>query len=93
MSSPAGAATGGRMRPEVPPARFSAHRGGRLVCRVCADEGGQHYPTCALVALDTELRALAAHVGMCVAGVKESLETIGRLIRDEGGPLDPPEAS
>ena len=73
------------MLPDRPPVRFTDRDGGRVVCRVCGTSG-RHLPTCSLVALDTELRALAAHVGMCVAGVKESLDTIGRLLRDDPAP-------
>jgi pyruvate-formate lyase len=35
------------------------------------------------VALDTEVRELASHIGLCVANIKDSLEAIGRLLRDE----------
>lgn len=58
--------------------------GGRVICIVCRELGGIHAPTCPLVALDWQLRELAAEVGAFVANVKETLEQIGRTIRDEG---------
>jgi pyruvate-formate lyase len=65
------------------PIRFTRRERGRLICTLCHDEHGQHYATCPLVALDAEIRNLTAHVGMCVANIKDSLERIGRLLRDE----------
>jgi len=70
--------------PTPPPIRFTRREGGRLVCTLCHDVNGQHYATCPLVALDAAIRDLSAHVGMCVANIKDSLEQIGRLLRDEG---------
>jgi len=67
-----------------PVLRFTRLEGARLVCTLCNEHDGRHFATCPLVALDHEIRALTAHVGMCVANIKDSLETIGRLLRDEG---------
>jgi hypothetical protein len=72
------------MPADAPVLRFSRREGTRVVCTLCGDAGGRHGATCPLVALDAEIRALTGHVGMCVANIKDSLETIGRLLRDEG---------
>jgi len=72
------------------PIQFSERDGaGRVICIVCRELGGIHAPTCPLVALDWQLRELAAEVGEFVANVKETLEHIGRLIRDERAPATP----
>jgi hypothetical protein len=67
----------------APPLRFSRREGPRLVCNLCGQAQGRHFATCPLVALDAAIRDLTAHVGMCVANIKDSLEAIGRLLRDE----------
>lgn len=72
------------MPDDAPVMRFSERVGAHRVCIVCREVDGRHFPTCPLVELDTEVRALMAHVGLCVANIKDSLETIERLIRDEG---------
>jgi len=63
--------------------RFSRREGTRVICKLCGEAHGRHDATCPLVALDAAIRDLSAHVGMCVANIKDSLETIGRLLRDE----------
>jgi len=73
------------MPDNLPPLRFVRYEGTRPVCTLCGEAHGRHYATCPLVALDVEVRNLAAHVGMCVANIKDSLETIGKLLRDERG--------
>jgi hypothetical protein len=66
-----------------PTMRFTERAGGELVCIVCRERAGIHLPTCPLVALDGHVRELAAAIGEFVANVKETLEHIGRTIRDE----------
>jgi len=68
---------------EAPIMRFTQRDGARVICIVCREAGGIHQPTCPLVELDGQVRELAANVGMFVANIKETLESIGRLIRDE----------
>jgi len=63
--------------------RLTEHDGARVICIVCREAAGIHLPTCPIVALDVQARELAANVGEFVANVKETLERIGRLIRDE----------
>ena len=71
--------------PDNPPVlRFTRLEGARVVCTICGEQDGRHFATCPLVALDAEIRNLTSHVGMCVANMKDSLEQIGRLLRDEG---------
>ena len=62
---------------------FTERDGAQVICIVCREHAGIHAPTCPLVALDGQVRELAAAVGEFVANVKETLEHIGRLIRDE----------
>ena len=71
------------MSDKPPVLLFSAPEGARVICRICRGSHGHHARTCPLVALDTEIRELAGHVGLCVANIKESLDAIGRLLRDE----------
>jgi len=59
---------------------------GRLICIVCRELDGAHLPTCPIVALDGQLRELAAEVGEFVANAKETLEQIARTIRNERPP-------
>jgi hypothetical protein len=66
-----------------PTLRFTERDGARVICIVCREADGIHGPTCPLVALDGHVRELAASVGEFVANVKETLEHIGRVIRDE----------
>ena len=68
---------------EAPIMRFTQRDGARVICIVCRERAGIHLPTCPLVALDGHVRELAAAVGEFVANVKETLEHIGRTIRDE----------
>lgn len=73
---------------EGPTLPLSARDGaGRVICIVCREQAGAHLPTCPIVALDWQLRELAAEVGEFVANVKETLEQIGRTIRNERPPL------
>ena len=55
-------------------------------CRVCGKAGG-HMPACPVVALAHELRELMAHLGVFVANMRESLETMERLLTDRRGGL------
>lgn len=70
-------------RDAAPTMRFSERDGARVICIVCREANGIHAPTCPLVHLDGQVRELAAAVGEFVANVKETLEQIGHLIRDE----------
>ena len=72
------------MKPNgAPTLRFTDGDG---VCIVCRQRNGIHAPTCPIVELDGRVRELAAQVGECVANVKETLEAIGRVLRDERQP-------
>ena len=66
-----------------PAMRFMVRDGDRVSCVVCHEDGGVHLPTCAVVELDVQVRELLAHVGAFVANIQETLETIGRVIRDQ----------
>ena len=59
---------------------------GDVVCIICREHGGVHAPTCPIVELDTQVRELTAHTGVFIAAVQETLETIGRILRDERQP-------
>jgi hypothetical protein len=52
-------------------------------CVVCSLREGLHLDTCPIVVLDAQVRELAAHIGLFVANVKETMDTIGRTLRDE----------
>jgi len=66
-----------------PVPRFSVEEGRRVICIVCRGAAPRHLPTCPLVALDAEVKALVGTVGMCVANIKDALEAIERILRDE----------
>ena len=75
------------MKPDNGPImRFSERDGDNVVCIVCRERNGVHYPTCPIVELDAQVRELTAHTGTFVAAVQETLETIGRILRDERRP-------
>jgi len=67
---------------------------GQVVCGVCAEPAYTHAPTCPVIALHTQLRELAAQLGLFVATLRETLDTSERLLRgDAPGPsatLPPP---
>ena len=73
---------------EAPTLPFTerTYDGTHVVCLVCRERDGSHAPTCPIVALDGHVRELAAHVGEFVANVTETLEAIGRVLRDERQP-------
>jgi hypothetical protein len=73
------------MTPTRAPMRFSEREGGggSVICIICRTADGHHAATCPLLELDGQVRELAAAVGEFVANIKETLERIGRLIRDE----------
>jgi len=68
--------------PALPP-RFAVQEGRRVICIVCRGAAPRHLPTCPLVALDAEVKALVGTVGMCVANIKDALEAIERILRDD----------
>ena len=63
--------------------RFSDAPAGSSCVLVCRERDGVHLPSCPIVALDAQVRELTAHTGIYVAAVQETLETIGRILRDE----------
>jgi hypothetical protein len=73
------------MKPDNGPMmRFcQADAAGRVICIVCRERDGIHSPTCPIVELDLQVRELTAHTGNFVASVRDTLETIGRILRDE----------
>lgn len=66
--------------------RFSESRGGVRVCIVCRELNGIHAPTCPIVALDAQIRELTAHTGIFVSSIRDTLDAIGRILRDERRP-------
>lgn len=73
------------MKPDKGPLmRFSKPDAGAVpICLICRERGGVHLPTCPIVALDAQIRELTAHTGTFVASIRDTLETIARILRDE----------
>jgi len=57
----------------------------KVICFVCRTVNG-HAPTCALVELDDQVKELTSHVGVFVANIQDTVERIGRILRDESEP-------
>jgi hypothetical protein len=53
---------------------------GRRGCQVCDGTDGLHVAECPVLALEAEMQALAAAVGLFVADMRERLETLDRLL-------------
>ena len=56
--------------------------GDRVLCSLCRAEYG-HTTTCPVIALSGHLDDLASHVGLFVANMRESLDAIAQLLRDD----------
>jgi hypothetical protein len=61
---------------------------GVLACRVCHGLGYQHARDCPIVTLRWQLRELTAALGLFVASMRETVETVDMLLR---GPDAAPE--
>jgi len=66
-----------------PAMRFAVRSGDRWICAICLEADGQHVATCPIVELDGQIRDLLAHLGLCVANMRETLEGMSRVIRDD----------
>ena len=53
---------------------------GELCCRVCLGLRGGHDTQCALLALRGQLQELSAQLGLYVAQVRETLDSVEQLI-------------
>lgn len=53
---------------------------GASVCRVC--QAAPHQDACPVLELDGQIRELLAHLGMFVAAMRETIETVERLLTD-----------
>jgi hypothetical protein len=51
-------------------------------CKVCHRARPQHDPRCPVDALQSHTRAVAAHVGLYVADLRETLTTIERVLAE-----------
>ena len=54
----------------------------KVLCRLCHSENS-HDAACPLVALDGQVKELTSHVGSFVASMQDTMERIGRILRDE----------
>ena len=61
---------------------FTEKNGDRVVCVVCKLEFG-HTTTCPIVALSEHVNDLASHMGIFLANMRESLDAIVELLRDD----------
>ena len=64
---------------------FTEKHGDRVVCVVCRREWG-HTSTCPIVGLSEHVNDLAAHMGIFLASMRESLDAIVELLKDEREP-------
>ena len=64
------------------PLGFAVRSGEGFICAVCLEADGRHLPTCPIVALAGHVRDLAMHTGVFLASVKDTLEAIDRVLRD-----------
>jgi hypothetical protein len=64
---------------------FTKTDGDRLVCALCDREYG-HASTCPIVALSEHVNDLASHLGIFLANMRESLDAIVVLLRDDREP-------
>jgi len=61
---------------------FMETKDGRLRCALCHREWG-HTTTCPVVALAEHVNELASHIGIFVANMRDTLDGIVELLRDE----------
>ena len=61
---------------------FTELKGDRIVCSLCRREYG-HTTTCPIVELTEHVNDLASHLGIFLANMRESLDAIVELLRDE----------
>ena len=76
--------------PETPVARptvtiYRATEAGALVCGVCHAPATAHAPDCAIVAVHAQVQELGAQLGLFVATMRETLDTVETLLRGEAG--------
>jgi hypothetical protein len=64
---------------------FTRIRGDRIVCAMCDREYG-HTPSCPILALSEHVNDLAAHMGLFLANMRESLDAIVEVLKDEREP-------
>jgi hypothetical protein len=50
-----------------------------VYCRVCAGLDGRHIVTCPVVTLEGHVKDLAAHLGIFMASVRETLDAIDQI--------------
>jgi len=60
-------------------------KGARLVCALCDREYG-HKAGCPIVALSEHVNDLASHLGIFLANMRESIDAIIELLKDEREP-------
>jgi hypothetical protein len=63
-------------------AGFTETKGDRLRCALCHREYG-HTATCPVLALSEHVNDLASHLGIFLANMRESLDAIIELLKDE----------
>jgi len=55
-----------------------------IVCRLPVDHlGAGHDGDCPIVALDAQVKEMASHVGVFVSNMRETLNMIGKILRDQ----------
>jgi hypothetical protein len=54
----------------------------KVICFVCRTVNG-HDEACPIVALDHQVKELTSHVGVFVSNMQDTMERIGRILRDE----------
>ena len=56
---------------------------GALCCRVCLGLKGTHDPKCAVIAMRVQLQELSGALGLYVAEMRETLDTLDHLLHGE----------
>lgn len=59
---------------------------GRVLCGLCHGLDQTHQPNCAAVAIYTQVRELSLQLGLFVATMRETVETLEALLRGEPAP-------